>query len=147
MSDNIEVALESALLNGLLAFAADQSIAQELINLPNVDFTPPDPGPQSYYLQGTFLPAPTAGLGIGFDSSNQYYGIFQVSVFYGEGAGELAPGRIASKVIAWFKNGSQFTKDGFTAKILRPPFRGPMIKSEPWMMLPVSIPYTSFAPS
>lgn len=125
------------------AFATSQAIA---ISLPNIAFTPPTAGQNAKWLRATFLPAPTASLPVG-SGSDQYYGILQVDVFYGQGAGEYAPGRIASAVIDYFKRGTEVSKDGFTARVYRRPSRGPMIKDDPWVMLPVTIPYQCFATS
>lgn len=123
------------------AFATSQAVA---ISLPNVAFTPPTAGQNVKWLRATFLPAPTASLPVG-SGSDQYYGIMQVDVFHGQGAGEYAPGRIASAVIDYFKRGTEVSKEGFTARVYRQPSRGPMIKDDPWIMLPVTIPYQCFA--
>jgi hypothetical protein len=88
MADPVEVAIESALLNRAQSYATSQSLT---IALPNVITTPPVATPTAKWLQAFFLPAPTAGLGISPNSTNQHYGIFQISVYYGLGSGELAP--------------------------------------------------------
>lgn len=143
MPEPVEVAIESALLSRAQAFAAAQSPALA-ISLPNIAFTPPTAGQNVKWLRATFLPAPTASLPVG-SGSDRYYGIMQLDVFYGQGAGEYAPGRIASAVIEYFKRGTAMTKDGFTVRVYRRPSRGPMIKDDPWMMIPVSINFETFA--
>jgi hypothetical protein len=142
MADPVEVAIESALLNRAQSYATSQSLT---IALPNVITTPPVATPAAKWLQAFFLPAPTAGLGISPNSTNQHYGIFQISVYYGLGSGELAPARIAAGIISYFKFGTEVTKDGFTAKIWKPPYRGPSLNDGTWLCVPVSIPFVAFA--
>lgn len=151
MPDAVEVAIESALLNRYNAFQLGSPDTLHRAQ-PNVAFTPPQPSSlvggltvYNYWLRATFLPAESFALGIDYGSHNQHYGIFQVDVFYGQGAGEYAPGRIATSIIQWFKRGTQLTKDGFTVEMVRPPRRGNLIKDDPWIMIPVSIPYLAFA--
>src|SRR6185369_12351696 len=103
MAEPVEVAIESALLTRAQAFATAQSLT---IALPNVAFTAPVATPTAHYLEAHFLPAPTNGLGLSTDSTNQLYGIFQISVYCGLGGGELAPGRIASAALSYFKFGT-----------------------------------------
>lgn len=141
MPEPVEVAIESALLARATAFATAQALA---ISLPNIAFTPPTASGTAKWLRATFLPAPTTTLPVG-SGSDRYYGIMQIDVFYGQGAGELAPGRIASAVIAYFGKGTEVTKDGFTTRVYRRPSRGPMIKDDPWIMIPVTIPFECFA--
>lgn len=144
MADAVEVAVESALLNRYNSFTYGSPDTLYRAQ-PNVALTPPEAAQNVYWLRATFLPADSFALGVDYGSSNQHYGIFQVDVFYGQGSGELAPGRIASALIAHFKRGTQLTKDGFTVEITRPPRRGQMLKDDPWVMIPVSIPYLCFA--
>jgi hypothetical protein len=151
MAEPVEVAVESALLTKAQAFAAAQS-PPVTISLPNVAFTPPpaksttNPVAYGKYLRATFMPAPSFELGIGFSANNQHYGILQLDVFWGQGAGEYAPGRLASAAIAYFARGTRLIKDGFTVQINKQPYRDSLINDDPWMMIPVSIPYIAFAP-
>ncbi len=137
----VEVAINAALIARAQAFATAQGIA---ISLPNIAFTPPTAGQNVKWLRATLLPAPTSTLPVG-DGSDRYFGILQLDVFHGQGAGEYAPGRIASAVIEYFDRGTAMTKDGFTVRIYRRPSRGPMIKDDPWMMIPVTINFECFA--
>lgn len=144
MPEPVEVAIESALLTKAQEFAAAQSPAIA-ISLPNVAFTPPVAGKTAKYLRATFMPAPTSSLPTG-SGSDRYYGLLQLDVFYGQGAGEYAPGRIASAIIAAFARNSELTKDGFTVRISKKPFRGPLINNnDGWAMIPVTIPFECFA--
>lgn len=144
MAEPVEVAIESALLSRAQAFAAAQSPALA-ISLPNIAFTPPAVGQNAKWLRATFMPAPSFETGISFNAHNQHYGLMQLDCFYGQGAGEYAPGRIASAAIAYFTRGLKITKDGFSVQITKQPYRGPMIKDDPWQMIPVTIPYLCFA--
>jgi hypothetical protein len=146
MAEPVEVAIEKALLDRAIAFAAAQSPALT-ISLPNVAFTPPTPAPTAKWLRANFLPAPTAGLGVNVNSTNQHYGILQIDAVYGAGAGEYAPARIAAAVAAYFKFETQVTQDGFVARVWKPPYRGSLIKDDVWFFVPVSIPYVAFAPN
>lgn len=145
MPDRVEVAIEKALVSRAQAFAAAQS-PQVAISLPNIEFTPPSPVSQtSRYLRATFLPVPSNATLIPFNSHVTHSGLLQIDVFWGLNAGEYTPGRMASDLIAYFPRGSRLVQDGFTVRIDRAPYRGPMIKDDPWMMIPVSIPYQCFA--
>jgi hypothetical protein len=142
MAEAVEVAIEYALLTQAQAFATAQSLT---ISLPNTTFTQPTASPTAKWLRATFLPADSLTLGLTAASSKRHYGLFQMDVFYGQGSGELAPARIASLIIAYFAMGTQLTKDGFTVTIPRQPYRGQMIKDDPWQMIPVRIPYHCYA--
>lgn len=142
MSDAAEVAIESALLSHAATFANNNSLT---ISLPNIAFSPPTVSASAKYLRATFLPGPTATLGIGYGSVNQHGGIFQMDVFYAQAAGELAPARIATDIISYFKRGTSLISGSFTVYITKAPYRGPMLKDDPWVMLPVSIPFIAFA--
>lgn len=144
MAEPVEVAIEKALLDRAIAFAAAQSPALT-ISLPNIVFIAPTEGPTAKYLRASFLPAPTAGLGVNVHSTNQHYGLLQIDAVYGAGGGEYAPARIASAVISYFKFETEVTQDGFKARVWRPPYRGPLIKDDAWFFIPVSIPYVCFA--
>lgn len=138
----VEVAINAALIARAQAFATAQGIA---ISLPNIAFTPPTAGPNAKWLRATFLPAPSFETGIAWNAHNQHYGLFQLDCFYGQGSGEYAPGRIVSQIIDYFKRGTELNKDGFKVRIHKCPYRGSLIKDDPWVMIPVSIPYQCFA--
>lgn len=142
MPDAVEVAVESALLAHATAFANNNGLT---IALPNIAFTPPTISATAKYLRASFLPVPSVPLAISYTSVNQHYGTFQVDVFYGQNGGEIAPARIAADIIAWFAPGTDLTSGSYTVHIQRTPYRGPAIKDDPWLMLPISIPYIAFA--
>lgn len=143
MADAVEVAIEAALLEYAQLFATSKSVT---IAMPNIAFVPPAVSATAQYLGASFLPAPSIPLGISFTASNnQHYGIFQLSVFQGQGGGEMVPARLAAAAIDYFTPGTVLTRDGFTVRIIKTPYRGPLIKTDPWIMIPVSIPYIAFA--
>jgi hypothetical protein len=142
MVEPVEVAIEIALLARAEAFATAQNVP---ISMPNIKFTPPTAGPTAKWLRANLLPAPTAGLGVSASSSNQHYGILQIDAVFGGSGGEPVVARLAASVIAYFKMETKVYKDGFAAMVWKPPFRGSMLKDDPWMFIPVSIPYVAFA--
>lgn len=142
MAESVEVAIEYALLTQAQAFATANSLT---ISMPNIAFTPPTASPTAKWLRATHLPADTITMGLTPTSTKRHYGLFQIDVFYGLGSGELAPARIASQIIEYFPMGTQLTKDGFTVTVWKKPMRGQMLKDDPWMMVPVRIPYQCFA--
>jgi len=144
MVDSVEVSIESALIDRLVAFCASPAIP---LALPNIAFVKPAVGSNVFWLKADFLPADSFSPSIDFGADVQHYGLMQVSVFYGQGAGELAPARLASRVIELFPRGHQLIKNGFTIAMWRHPFRGRMILDDTWVMIPVSVPYITFAPN
>ncbi|MDB5620514.1 phage tail terminator-like protein [Tardiphaga sp.] len=147
MSEPVEVAIQKALTDRATAFAIAQGMAAA-ISYPNVVFTPPAAKTGTVYgkwLQVSFLPAPSFETGISFNSHNKHNGIFQVSVFHGIGAGEPAIARIAAAAIQFFPRGLQLPTESEPVRIDKQAYRGPMLKDDPWMMIPVSIPYQCFA--
>lgn len=142
MADRAEVAIESALLDHVVAFASSPAIP---ISLPNVDFTQPVPGPTTYWLRATYLPADTAPLGVDFGAYNEHMGIFQVDVFYGRKAGELKAARLAASIMDHFARGTRLAKDGVTVEINRRPSRARALYEDEWMQVPVTIPWIAFA--
>jgi hypothetical protein len=144
MTDAVEVVIESALLDRYNAFSYGSPDILFLAQ-PNVSMTPPAASSQAYWLRATFLPATTVELGIDYGSSNQHQGIFQIDVFFGQDSGELKAVRLATNVISWFKRGTKMTKSGFSVEVVKAPYRSRMIKDDPWIIIPVSIPYLAFA--
>lgn len=146
MADPVEVAIEAALLERATAFAAAQSPSLT-ISLPNIAFTPPVPSKSAQWLRASFLPVPTAGLGVSALSTNQHYGMMQIDAVGMQNAGEMAVGRLASAIIAYFAFGTQIARDGFRVQVWKPPYRASLLRDDPWALIPVSIPYVCFAPN
>jgi len=142
MADPAEVAIEAALIARAEAFAEAQSLT---ISLPNVAFEPPGPAPGVKWLRATFLPAASAETGISWNSHVQHVGLLQIDIFGNQGDGEPALGRIASAAIQFFPRGLRLSRDGIALLINRAPYRSSMLRDDPWMQIPVSIPYLCFA--
>lgn len=144
MSEPVEVAIKKGLLGRLATFAASNSLT---VSYPNTDFTKPEPGRSVQWLRATILPADSQALGIAYTDNQRHYGILQVDVFQGQGIGELAPSRVASALIAYFAIGTRITTDGFNIDVIgfNVPRVGPMIKDDPWVFVPVRIPFNCFA--
>lgn len=142
MAEAVEVAIQYALMDKLVAFGTTNSLT---ISWPNTTFAPPVSTPSAKWLRANILPADTVSLGVNYTSANQHYGLFQVDVFCGQGSGELSPARTASLLVAHYVRGTRLSKDGFTVEVTDVPKLGPLLIDGPWVMLPVRIPYTCFA--
>lgn len=142
MAENVEVAIQQALLRRAQAFATAQGLT---IAMPNMDFDKPVVSQTAKWLRATLLPNETIPLALTYTGKNQHFGLLQIDVFYGLGAGEMAPGRIAAACIDYFTRGTTVSSDGFVAQIWRQPFRGPIITDESWSMIPVRVPYVCLA--
>lgn len=140
MADAVDVAIKAALLDRAQAFATAQGLGSA-ISMPNVEFTPPTAGKTAKWLRATLLPNETDSRRVSDTEPALHFGFLQIDVFYGLGAGELAPGRIASAAIDYFPRGTVFERDGFEIRITREPYPQPLIKDDPWAMIPVRIPY------
>lgn len=141
MTDAVEVAVELALLSRAQAFATANSLT---IAMPNISFVPPTVTKTAKYLRASLLPADTETLSIG-TGHDQHYGILQMDVFYGVGGGEIAPLRIASALISYFKRETLMSSNGFDVRVYKTPYRGPQMTKDAWASLPVRIPYRTFA--
>src|SRR5580765_1681108 len=108
-------------------------------------FTPPNASPTAKWLRASLLPNDSFALSINDDGPNQYYGILQIDVFYGQEAGIIAPMRIAAAAASYFKNGTTMTQDGFTVFIMDVPRISQGLRDDPWVMVPVRIPYQSLS--
>ena len=151
MAEPVEVAIQKALTDKVTAFATAQGMAAA-ISYPNIAFTPPaaktvvgNVTTYGKWLQVDFMPAPSFETGIAFDAHNQHYGIFQISVFYGIGAGEPAIARIAAAAIQFFPRGLKLRNDGITVRVEKQAYRSSMMKDDTWQQIAVSIPYLCFA--
>lgn len=117
------------------------------IAYPNVQFAQPNPSPYVRWLRAFFLPAPTVTTGVDDGAYNEISGIFQVDALMFPGAGELPVARLAQLVINHFARGTELVQDSQAVRIVRTPYRGRMLQDDPWVFIPVSIPYLAFAPN
>jgi hypothetical protein len=144
MADPVEVAIPAALLAHLKAFADGNSIE---VAYPNVDFPGKNPDGSEkqkpdQYLRATFLPVePITRI----SGPTTHTGMLQVDVFNKVGAGEAISARVASALVAHFKDQS-LGRDGFVVSTKRRlPYRTPMNTDAPWTFIPVRIPYDCHA--
>jgi len=144
MADPVEAAIKNALLQPLIGFCSSPAIP---LALPNIDFSQPTPARGALWLRATILPADSFAPSIGFDSTIQHFGLMQVDIFYSENSGEIAPARIAGSLAMLYRRGTDLFDSGFKVNIYRAPTVRRAIKDEPWLMLPVVVPYQCFAPT
>lgn len=149
MTVPVEAAIETALMARATAFAAAQSLTIAVSNNP-VNGTIPAPSQTARYLEAWVLPYPTITTAIPYNATNQYYGVLQINIYQGMGGGSVPMKRIVGAIAAYFPIGLTLNQDGFEISIKSTTAKkvvteGPMIKSDPWMMIPVSVPYLCFA--
>jgi hypothetical protein len=153
MAEPVESAIEIALLDKAIAFAAAQGLE---ISIPNGvgtagPFAPVAESPSAQWLRATVLPAPSATMGIPYDSNNRHFGYLQIDVLQGLGGGTAPMKRIVAAIAAYFPMGLALSKDGFTITIQshtrnQVVTQGPlMLDGTAWVKIPVSIPYSCFA--
>lgn len=147
MAEPVEVAIQAALIAHLEALSFSPSNID--ISYPNLAFTPPSPAtPSASWLRVTFLQAPTLGLSVGHDGgANEHLGIMQVDVFWAMGSSEGPPGRTAAQIIEHFTRGTVVFSGSTRVAIDKAPFRGTLRQDDPWVMIPVSIPYHAYSPN
>lgn len=104
---------------------------------PNVQYDPPATG----YLRATHLPNTTEQVTLGDSGRNRHFGLLQVDVMWPKNGGNVAPMEIASQVIAHFKRGTSFTQNSVLILINSPPSVAPYIDADPFIQIPVTIPY------
>lgn len=141
MSDAAEVAIEAALLAQAQAFADAQSLT---IAMPNIAYTPPTPTRTAKWLRASFFPVPTETLSVA-PGTNQHGGLFQIDCYAGAEGGEMLVARLAAAAIAYFKRGTSLSRDGFTIRILKAPYRTPLRRDDAWVAISVRIEFLCFA--
>jgi len=130
--------VEASILEGLLAHLSSLTLVPaKSVAWPNVDFDPPDSG----YLGVQLFPASTNQIALGDTGQNRHRGVFQVSVFWELGEGELDAQEAAASVAAHFKRGTQLLQDGLYVRVLTPPTVGPAVYDKKYIQIPVSIEY------
>lgn len=127
------------------AIAAALATQLNTVDLPtqweNAPFTPPA---GEVYLAEALLPGPTLSVGISGASSDEFGGIYQVTVYAPLG-GTKGAGLGAAKAVAdAFPKAAQFTHDGTTVVVLRTS-QAPAFNSGDRWAIPVSVTYRAFA--
>ena len=155
MAEPVNAAIEKALLNKAIAFAAAQSpvlsiSVQNGLGADGKHFTKPSPSKTAQWLRATVLPAPALTTGIAFNAHVQHYGILQIDVIRGVGGGTLPMTRTVAAIREFFPMGMTLTQDGFVVEILPFPMKrvvaqGPLMNdADGWVKIPVSIPWVCF---
>lgn len=154
MPEPVNAAIEKALLDKAIAFAAAQSpvlpiSVQNGLGANGRHFTKPTIAKDAQWLRATVLPAPALTTGIPFSSHVRHYGILQIDVIRGLGGGTLPMGRTIAAIRAYFPMGLTMTQDGFVVQVspvvMRVVGQGPLMNdADGWVKIPVSIPWLCF---
>jgi hypothetical protein len=135
VSVGIETKIFRALTDHLDSFLVADKTA---VAYPGSQFVPV---PSKPFLRPALLLNPT----LAFDlvRTNVYSGIFQISVFWPEQQGLVAPLEKASAVAAHFQRGYRLVREGIRVDIVNPPSVGSALQEPGWLQMPVSIPFRS----
>jgi hypothetical protein len=149
MTEPVESAIEIALLQAAIDFAASKSLE---ISVPNGGpFIAPVEIPSAQWLRASILPAPTMTMGISYNAFNKHYGYLQIDVLQGIGGGTAPLKRVVAAIAAYFKMGLVLSNSGFDITIVshtrnQVVMQGPlMMDGTAWVKIPVTIPYQCFA--
>lgn len=141
---------EAKIINGLLEhleeFTASPAIPVAWPDAPDEDGEPfqkpkDAEGRPLPYLQPFEIPVPT--LPRALESTNEYGGVFQISLFWPQLSGVIAPEEIRSQILAHFAR-EMILVDGFRIQILQANRNG-MLRDDPYNHFPMSIRYRAFA--
>ena len=128
--------ISAALSTRLAAMPSLPSVAWE-----NAPFTPVS---GTVYLSESYLPATTTEVGIADYSSNQFIGVYQVSVYANSGDYKLEAQTLADSVAAHFSRGIALTYEGQKVRIEVSSIANALPEGDRYM-IPVSINWRSFA--
>lgn len=130
-----QASISAALATRLNTLAGGYSVQWE-----NAPLNPP----AGVYLAEAFLPAATMAVGVASTSSDEYAGIYQVTVMSPKG-GTKGPSRAAcDAVLAHFPRGLRVSSGGITVAVLRASM-GPALMDGDRYAVPISIDYRAFA--
>ncbi len=152
MAEPINAAIEKALLDKAIAFAATQSLTISVeygLGADGKHFTKPTITKTAQWLRATVLPAPALSAGIAFNAHVQHYGFLQIDVVNGNGGGTMAMKRTIAAIRSYFPMGLELTEGSFTVQVsphsMRAVTQGPLMNdADGWQKIPVSIPWISF---
>lgn len=152
MSEPVNAAIEKALLDKAIAFAAAQSLSISLQNGVGTDgrhFKKPAPSKTISWLRATVLPAPALSMGISYSAHVKHYGLLQIDVIRGEGGGTMEMTRIVAAIREYFPMGLRMTEGNFVVEVhpyaMRVVAQGPLMNDSPgWVKIPVSVPWICF---
>lgn len=156
MPEPVDAAIEKALLDKAIAFAAAQSPALQISVENGLDengrhFTPPRPDKTAQWLRASVLPIPSLTTGISYTAHAQHYGFLQIDVIRGLGGGTLPIKRTVAAIRDFFPMGLKLEQDDFVVEVSpvvlkRVVSQGPLMEDgKGWVKVPVSIPWVCFA--
>lgn len=93
------------------------------------------------YLLPQFLPNTNRNYAID-EGATQFIGLFQVTVCFPSGRGEIKAREIAGAVVSHFAKGTRLWQDSLGVKIYERPSVAPAIEDGDRIRIPVTIPYT-----
>lgn len=152
----VNEAIEKALLDKAIAFAAAQSPALQIslqngIGADGKHFSPPKPEKNKSWLRATVLHAHALTTGIPYTSHVHHHGLLQVDVMRGIGGGALPMVKIVGAIRQYFPMGLVMPLEDFLIRVSPLPgsrrvvSQGPLMNdSESWAKIPVSIPWICF---
>ncbi len=154
MPEPVNAAIEKALLDKAIAFAAAQSpvlsiSVQNGLGADGKHFTKPAPTKTAQWLRATVIPAPALTTGISYNAYVKHYGLLQIDVIRGLGGGTLPMGRTVAAIREFFPMGLKLTQDGFVIQVspyaMRVVGQGPLMNdADGWVKIPVSVPWICF---
>ena len=126
--------------------AALSSHLKTMPSLPGVAWenAPFNPVSGALYIAENYLPADTVEVGLSDDSSNQFIGLYQISVNAISGMYKLEAQTIADSVISHFARGTSLTYEGQKVRIESSSISTGLQDGDRYM-IPVSINWRSFA--
>lgn len=142
----IETDIQSALILKLCPTAATVTPAVSDITSPTTRVAMPlvafSPTAGTAYLDArAILRAAPRVTGLGFDSSIERRGIFQVDAVVPDNQGEGPGLRLAALVAARFAIGTKLVAGSYRLLLDKEPTIAAAVKDAPWVRFPVSIPY------
>ncbi len=137
---NVDLIIYEALLERLRAV----SFAPHKVDIawPGTDYKPKAGGS---YLRPSVLPNTTRSPFLSLDAENQYLGLFQVLICDVSGSGGIKAREIAGQITQAFARGSVITRDNVSIHVSAPPTVGNDMQEPDRLIVPVTIPYFSFA--
>lgn len=143
MANGIEAKIINGLLEHLESFTASPAIPVAWPDPAEAFERPVDSeGRPKPYLQPFEIPVPTVPLSV--EGANEYGGVFQISLFWPQRSGLIAPEEIRSQVLAHFAARTQIDLEGFKLQFTQANRNG-VIRDDPYNHFPMSIRYRAFA--
>ena len=107
---------------------------------PNISF---DPAEDQIYLEAFLIPAPTVSVGVGYEDSQDYKGVYQVNVVYPK-ARQSDYHITVDDVLRAFRRGTDHCVGGLDVSIEQSWASVTVNKNDAWSFIPVSIRYRAF---